>query len=444
MARLTLRLDHPARPGPLPAGRGADAHPARRPWPTRPSAPSSPRSRRTPTRSRGRWARTSATPCSWPSAGSSSSPRGPAAGRASDGAGDRGRLPAGARRGPLRPEHGVAAGGVPGGRPGLLERDVREPARRRRGRRDAGQVRRPGLRLHRPALRGQRRRAHRRVGDHRPDARPAARVARQRAAPRRRRRPARARRRPGRLGAAGDADRASCWSRRTCAPRSAPWRRRRWPSADPTAEEHVVLLVPDATRAVLLRALSGVPAVVGPTRPWQQARASWRRARRALDLRDPGHRHRGAPGRAGGARRPRGPGRPAGAGAGTRWPTWDRPPGTSSPTRCAPGCCTRAGARRSPRRWWCTRRPCATGSGSSARRTATASTIPSSSGPRPSPWAERPHAGRGDRARRGHGEHPHPAGRPSRHRDRHRPRPPGHGHDQRGALRAGHPRRAPA
>ncbi|WP_224766323.1 PucR family transcriptional regulator [Nocardioides campestrisoli] len=54
--------------------------------------------------------------------------------------------------------------------------------------------------------------------------------------------------------------------------------------ADPTAEEHVVLLVPDATRAVLLRALSGVPAVVGPARPWQQARASWQRARRAVDL----------------------------------------------------------------------------------------------------------------------------------------------------------------
>ncbi|WP_110181114.1 PucR family transcriptional regulator [Nocardioides solisilvae] len=53
---------------------------------------------------------------------------------------------------------------------------------------------------------------------------------------------------------------------------------------DPTAEELAVLLAPDATRAVLLRALSGSPAVVGPARPWQEARSSWLRARRAFEL----------------------------------------------------------------------------------------------------------------------------------------------------------------
>lgn len=57
-----------------------------------------------------------------------------------------------------------------------------------------------------------------------------------------------------------------------------------------------VLLVPNAggrSRAVLLRHLRGREAVVGPARPWQQVRASYLRALRALDLRldlrlDPG------------------------------------------------------------------------------------------------------------------------------------------------------------
>jgi hypothetical protein len=49
-----------------------------------------------------------------------------------------------------------------------------------------------------------------------------------------------------------------------------------------------VLLVPDATgpsRAYLLRTLTGRPAVVGPTRPWTQAAASYGRAVRAQGLR---------------------------------------------------------------------------------------------------------------------------------------------------------------
>jgi len=51
-----------------------------------------------------------------------------------------------------------------------------------------------------------------------------------------------------------------------------------------------VLLVPDASgvrRAQLLRVLQGRPSVVGPTRPWTQAAASYRRAVRALELAPP-------------------------------------------------------------------------------------------------------------------------------------------------------------
>ncbi|SFL61212.1 PucR C-terminal helix-turn-helix domain-containing protein [Geodermatophilus ruber] len=58
------------------------------------------------------------------------------------------------------------------------------------------------------------------------------------------------------------------------------------PGAEPAAER-AVLLVPDAegfARATLLRALQGREAVVGPPRPWQEARASYSRALRALQL----------------------------------------------------------------------------------------------------------------------------------------------------------------
>ncbi len=51
--------------------------------------------------------------------------------------------------------------------------------------------------------------------------------------------------------------------------------------------ERAVLLVPDAdgyARTQLLRALTGREAVVGPARPWQQARSSYSRALRALQL----------------------------------------------------------------------------------------------------------------------------------------------------------------
>jgi hypothetical protein len=52
-------------------------------------------------------------------------------------------------------------------------------------------------------------------------------------------------------------------------------------------ESLAVLLVPDAAgvnRAQLLRLLRGRPAVVGPTRPWAQAAASYARAVRAVEL----------------------------------------------------------------------------------------------------------------------------------------------------------------
>ncbi len=45
-----------------------------------------------------------------------------------------------------------------------------------------------------------------------------------------------------------------------------------------------VLLVPDADRAALLSLLRGRASVVGPSRPWTEAVASFRRAVRALDL----------------------------------------------------------------------------------------------------------------------------------------------------------------
>ena len=52
------------------------------------------------------------------------------------------------------------------------------------------------------------------------------------------------------------------------------------------AEDAGVLLIPDVdrSRAALLSALDGRSAVVGPTRPWTNAAASYRRVLRAIDL----------------------------------------------------------------------------------------------------------------------------------------------------------------
>ncbi|MGY1832114.1 PucR family transcriptional regulator [Geodermatophilus sp. SYSU D01180] len=58
------------------------------------------------------------------------------------------------------------------------------------------------------------------------------------------------------------------------------------PGAEPSTER-AVLLVPDAegfARAALLRVLTGRDAVVGPARSWQEARSSYSRALRALQL----------------------------------------------------------------------------------------------------------------------------------------------------------------
>lgn len=54
---------------------------------------------------------------------------------------------------------------------------------------------------------------------------------------------------------------------------------------DPTSEsEQVLLLVPDASRTLLLRAVQGPHCIVGPARPWNRARRSYKRAVRALSL----------------------------------------------------------------------------------------------------------------------------------------------------------------
>jgi DNA-binding PucR family transcriptional regulator len=58
------------------------------------------------------------------------------------------------------------------------------------------------------------------------------------------------------------------------------------PGSEPSTER-AVLLVPDAegrARAALLTSLAGRDAVVGPPRPWQEARSSYTRALRALQL----------------------------------------------------------------------------------------------------------------------------------------------------------------
>ncbi len=53
---------------------------------------------------------------------------------------------------------------------------------------------------------------------------------------------------------------------------------------DLDSDEVALLLVPDASRPVLMRALDGRHAVVGPAVEWQRARASYLRAVRARDL----------------------------------------------------------------------------------------------------------------------------------------------------------------
>ena len=147
-------------------------------------------------------------------------PRHPAGRRRPEGAGHRGRLPARSRRGPQRSYGRGAARGLPHRRPRLVARHGRR-GRGGRGRRRASwpEVRRAGLRLHRRAVGGLGRRAHRRAREQRagPPAQP--RAARAGAAHRRAGRRGQRRGRARRLGAARRADRASCCpSRRSRTP----------------------------------------------------------------------------------------------------------------------------------------------------------------------------------------------------------------------------------
>lgn len=184
------------------------------------------------------------------------------------------------------------------------------------------------------------------------------------------------------------------------------------PPAGGAGEDTAVLLVPDThgdRRRQLARVLHGRRAVLGPARPWAQVASSYQRAVRALSLglrpadngpaldteehlaelvlsTDPEDSPTCAPG---------------------SWRHWRRcrpAPPTGSPRRCAPGCCTRAGATTSPPASSCTRRPSATGWASSASCTASASPIRRPSSTSLSPWPS------------------HPGPRPTRHRpDRTRP-----------------------
>ena len=147
------------------------------------------------------------------------------------------------------------------------------------------------LRLHRPAVGGIGVRPHRTDRVDLADARAAARPARPGAAARGRRRRHPGRRRAGGVDAAARPDRGPD-------PRGAGARRARQPAPGTLTpseapglpdEGLVVLLVPDMTgpaRRLLLRALDQRAAVAGPARPWLDVRASYRRARRALALRD--------------------------------------------------------------------------------------------------------------------------------------------------------------
>ncbi|MEI2784177.1 MAG: hypothetical protein V9E82_00500 [Candidatus Nanopelagicales bacterium] len=49
-------------------------------------------------------------------------------------------------------------------------------------------------------------------------------------------------------------------------------------------EDAVAVLVPDATRPVLMRAVTGTSAIVGPTVAWQRAADSYRRALALAEL----------------------------------------------------------------------------------------------------------------------------------------------------------------
>ena len=187
------------------------------------------------------------------------------------------------------------------------------------------------------------------------------------------------RRRARRLGAAAHPDRGdrarvagAAGARRGL--RRAPCR----PPTRPGSTTASLLLVPDAHgRRRGPRCCARSPtaaAIAGPARPWLEVRASYDRALRARASGSPATPRRTC-------RSSCSPPTPR------RWPTCARgrsPRSTSLRPATAdklaetlrPGCCSRAGATRSPRRCSCTRRPCATGWASCARPSATASTTP--------------------------------------------------------------------
>ena len=260
---------------------------------------------------------------------------------------------------------------------------------RRADRRAARPLRRAGVRLHRPAVGVQRRRAQRRAGDHRPGPRALPGAAGRPAA-----RPARPLpeldrgRRAGRLGAAAHPDGgdppggrrcAGRWSRSTAAhaalrPRTCPaWTRRptswccscRTPRAGPG-------------RRCCARSTGGTPSSARPARGREVAGLLRRGPAGALQLglTADGHGaagHRGAAGRPGAPRRRRGAGRPARAGARPAGRPQRRRPREAGRDAARRGCCTTDAGSRSPPSCSCTRRRSATAWGSCASSTATGS-----------------------------------------------------------------------
>ena len=359
-------------------------------------ARSSTRCPATTTPSAARWARPSATRCSsrsaascrWPAGGRGADPRTPTA------PGGRGRLPARPRRGPQRPDRPTRCcrrtGSAPGS-PGA--RCPRPPCATGSTPQTLAELRRAGLRLHRRAVGGQRRRAHRRARDHRPGPPAAARAARPHllwpALP-----PRRSSRPPS----------APAGSRPTHADRGAGPRVPGPPGARPAGRRHppgrrglpglddgALLLVPDAhgrRRAALLRALPGrgCRRRSGASRG-SRSRASYDRAlaapaRSAVELDTEAHLPSWSSPPTRGARRPARPGARA---AGRPAPGHRR---EARPRPCAPGCSTRAAATRSPPRCSCTRRPSATGWASCATSTATPSRTRETVLALASPWPE--------------------------------------------------------
>ncbi len=271
--------------------------------------------------------------------------------RYADRARRRGRLPARPGRGPQRPLDRGAARGVPDRRPGLVARDVDDRRRQRRRRRDPGRVRGAGVRLHRRAVGRRRSPGHtdelatsgrvrqrllERVAHHLLTGSPVDQV----------RRGGRARR----VGAAEDADRgdrpggAGAPGARLDLPRR-PCRR-----ATPRSSTRACCCwCPTRTHTAAPRCCARSPtAAASPARPDR----GWRCGRRTTG--------RCGPGPPGSRSTPRPtwsrwsstptarPATTCAPSCSRRSPTCARAPPRSSPTRCARGCCTRAGATTSP------------------------------------------------------------------------------------------------